>query len=587
MEHDLGSGPGVPRPPIGPASFDAAAWRRRLAVAQGAAPADLVLAGGAVLDVFAGDLRRADVAIKDGRIAGVGDYPLAAERLDVGGRVVAPSFVDAHVHLESALVWVGEFARAVVPRGTGAVVTDPHEIANVAGLPGMAAVRAAAAGLPLQIAFTVPSCVPASAHESPGAAFGVAEIAAALAWPETVGLGELMDFPSVLAGDAGIAAKLGVSAGRRRDGHAPGLRGTALQAYAGAGMGSDHESTHLAEAREKLRAGLMVMIREGSTEHNLLDLLPLVDDRTYPRCCFASDDRDCHALLHDGHVDAILRRAIGAGLDPVRAVRMATWNAADYWGLEGTGAVAPGYRADLVVLDDLPRVRVGLTIFGGRVVARDGAYLGGGPAEPIARVPAELRGTVRMAPLRLSDLRLDPAAALVAVEAVPGQIVTRAVAVEPAVRDGWAVAAPGERDLLKLVCVERHRATGRVGVGYVRGFGLRRGALASTIAHDAHNVVAVGANDADLLTAIATVAESGGGLAAVADGRVLGHLPLPIAGILSDRPLEEVAAAYAALEDAARGLGSTLPSPFGLLAFMALSVIPEARVTDQGFVRVG
>jgi adenine deaminase len=566
--------------------FDPARWRRRLAVAQGAEAADLVLAGGEVVDVFGGELVRADVAIADGAIAGVGHYPLARERVEVAGKVVAPSFIDAHVHLESSLVWVPEFARAVVPRGTGAVVTDPHEIANVAGLAGMEAMRAAAAGLPLRIAFTVPSCVPASAHESPGAELGAGDVAAALAWPESVALGELMNFPGVLAGDDEVGAKLAVSVGRRRDGHAPGVRGSALQAYAGSGVGSDHESTELEEAREKLRAGLMLMIREGSSEHNLRDLLPLVSDRTYPRCCFASDDRDCHALLHDGHVDAILRLAIAEGLDPVRAVRMATWNAADYWRLDGLGAVAPGYRANLVVLDDLHEVRVGLTLYEGRIVARDGALLPGSvPAAPA--IPDLLRGTVRLAPLAPADLRLPPEAARVAVEAIPGQIVTRAVAVEPVVVDGWAVAAPGPaRDLLKLVCVERHRASGRVGVGYARGFGLRRGALASTIAHDAHNVVAVGADDADLLAAIAAVAESQGGLAAVDGGRVLAHLALPIGGILSDRPLAEVAAAYAALEDAARALGSLLPSPFGLLAFMALSVIPEARVTDRGFVRV-
>ena len=578
---------GSPASPMG--TTDLARWRRRIAVARGEAPPDLVLAGGHVLDVFGGELIRADVAIADGRIAGVGAYAdrPAGETLDIGGRVVAPSFVDAHVHLESALVWVTEFARAVVPRGTGAVVTDPHEIANVAGLPGIAAIRAGAAGLPMRVAFTVPSCVPASAHESPGAEFGVAEITEALRWPEAVALGEMMDFPGLLAGDAAIAAKLAAADGLRRDGHAPGLRGPLLQAYAGAGPTSDHESTTLAEARDKLRAGLMVMIREGSSERNLAEILPLVTDATYPRCCFASDDRDCHALTHDGHVDAILRAAIAQGLDPIRAVRMATWNAADYWRLEGNGAVAPGYRADLVVLGDLPRVTVAATLFGGRVVARDGAMVTALP--PSAGAAPELRQTVHLAPLYRSDLRLALENARVAVEAIPGQIVTRAVAVDPVVVDGWAVASPAPEgaDLLKLVCVERHRATGRVGVGYVRGFGLRRGALASTIAHDAHNIVAVGADDADLLAAIATVAESQGGLAAVADGQVLGHLPLPIAGLLSDRPLAAVAAAYAALEDVARGLGSSLPSPFGLLAFMALSVIPEARVTDHGFVRLG
>lgn len=566
-------------------SFDPVSWRRRLRVARGDEPADLVLAGGTVVDVLAGDTYAADVAIADGTIAGIGSYPEARERLDVSGRWIAPAFIDAHVHTESALVWIPEFARAVVPHGTGAVVTDPHEIANVAGLAGMEAMRTAARGLPMGIFFTVPSGVPASAWESPGADFGPAEIAEMLRWPECVGLGELMNFPGVLAGDDDIAAKLAVSHGRRRDGHAPGLRGRDLQAYVGSGPSSDHESTTLAEAWEKLRAGQMVMIREGSSARNMAALLPIVTDATYPRCCFCSDDRDVHTLLHDGHMDATLRQAIGMGLKPVCAIRLATWNAADYWRLDGWGAVAPGFRANLAVLDDLTEVRVGMTLHDGRVVARDGELVDGISSADRA-IPDSLHDTVRMAPLTHDDLRLDPAQARQAVGVIPGEIATRLLEVEPELRDGWAVAAP-ERDLLKLVCVERHHASGRVGVGYVQGFGLRRGALASSIAHDAHNIVAVGADDDDMLLAIATVAESGGGLAAVADGRVLAHLPLPIAGILADRPLTEVASTYGALEDAAHQLGSRLPSPFGLLAFLALSVIPEARVTDRGFVRVG
>jgi adenine deaminase len=515
------------------------------------------------------------------RIAGVGDYALGHQVIDVTGSVIAPSFIDAHLHVESSLLWLPELARAVVPRGTGVIVTDPHEIANVAGIDGLRALRDAARDVPLHIRFTAPSCVPASDHESPGAQLGPDEIAEVLAWPETVGLGELMDFPAVIAGSASIAAKLRVAAGRRWDGHAPGLRGRALQAYATTGIHSDHESTALEEAREKLRAGLMIMIREGSSEHNLRDLLPLVTDQTYPRCCFCSDDRDCHDLVQHGHLDATLRTAIGAGLDPVRAIRLATWNAAEYWRLDGVGAVAPGYEANLVVLKDLDRVEVAMTIFQGRVVARHGVALD----VPAVPPPVGLRETVRIAPIGLEHLRLRPDDAGQAVVAIPGQIVTGYERVEPAIVEGWAVADPS-RDLLKLVCVERHRATGRVGVGYVRGFGLRRGALASTVAHDAHNIVAVGADDADILRAILTVAESQGGLAVVAHGRVLAHLPLPIAGLLSDRPAEVVAAAYEQLEGTARGLGCTLPSPFGLLAFMALSVIPQARVTDRGFLRV-
>jgi len=565
-------------------TFDVPAWQRRLRVAQDQEPADLVLAGGEIVDVFGGDTFQADVAIVDGVIAGVGSYLRARERLDVAGKWISPAFIDAHVHTESALVWLPEFARAVIPHGTGTIVTDPHEIANVAGLAGMEAMRAAARGLPLGVFFTAPSCVPASSWESPGAEFGPVEMAEMMGWPECIGLGELMNFPGVLAGDDGIAAKLAIAAGGRRDGHAPGLRGPALQAYVGAGPGSDHESTTLGEAWEKLRAGQMVMIREGSSARNMAALLPLVTDATYARCCFCSDDRDAHTLLHDGHMDVTLRQAIAGGLDPVRAIRLATWNAADYWQLKGRGAVAPGFRADLVVLDDLREVRVGMTLHDGKIVARDGAMVDGAVA--VRAIPDSLRESIHMAPLGLRDLRLDPAAANVAVGVITGEIATRLLDVEPELRDGLAIAAP-ERDLLKLVCVERHHATGRVGVGYVQGFGLRQGALASSIAHDAHNIVAVGADDGDLLLAIATVAESGGGLAAVANGEVLAKLALPVAGILSDRPLPEVAIAYAALEDAARALGSQLPSPFGLLAFLALSVIPEARVTDHGFVRVG
>ena len=566
-----------PSSPDRSSAFDL--WRRGLAVAQRRVPAEVVIRGGTVVNVFSGELLRQDVAIAGGRIAAVGEGYEGEREIDAGELLVAPAFIDGHVHVESALVWITEFARAVVPRGTGAVVTDPHEIANVAGLAGMRALRDGAAALPMRVAFTVPSCVPASPYESPGVTLGPDAVAEALAWPEVVGLGEMMNFPGLLAGDPEIEAKLASARRLRRDGHAPGLRGDALQAYAGAGPTSDHESTSFEEARDKLRAGLMVMIREGSTEQNLHELLPLVTDATYPRCCFASDDRDCHTLRHRGHMDDILRQAIAAGLDPVRAIRMATWNTADYWRLDGLGAIAPGYFANLVLIEDLSAVTVAATLHQGTVVAEDGRLVA--PIPSPADAAPELRQSVHVAPITTRDLRLAPEDARLAVQVTPGQIVTTAITVEPPVAGGWVQSDP-DRDLLKLVSVERHHATGRVGVGLVRGFGLRRGALASTIAHDAHNIVAVGTNDADLLGAIALVAESQGGLAVVADGRILGHLPLPIAGLLSDQPLATVAAEYERLEAAARSLGSPLDSPFGLLAFMSLSVIPEIRVTDRG-----
>lgn len=555
-------------------------WRRRIAIARGEYLPALTLRGGRVLNVFTGELDRADVAIDAGMIAAIGNYPDAREVIDATGLVIAPSFIDPHLHLESTLLWPTEIAKAVVPRGTGAIVTDPHEVANVEGLAGVSALRDATLGLPLDIRFTIPSCVPASPMESPGGEISAADIDRMRSWPETVALGEMMNFPGVLNADPAIAAQLWQSRDMPIDGHAPALRGPDLSAYVAAGISSDHESFELDEAREKLAAGMFIMLRQGSSEKNLLDLLPLVTDETWHRVAFCSDDRDCHDLRSQGHMDDILRTAIGAGLDPVRAVRMATWNPARHWNLKGLGAVAPGYRANLVTLSDLENVTVRHTLHNGRVVAENGLL---SEAVPVAEPPEFLRHSVNVAPVRLSHLRLAPEEATIAVEVIPGQIVTRATPVTPKADNGEVVSSV-EHDLLKMVCVERHHATGRIGVGLVKGFGLKRGALASTIAHDAHNIVAIGVDDTDILAAIATVAASQGGLAVVSNQEVIQHLPLPIAGLLSDQSLEDTATAYDALEDAARALGSPLASPFGQLAFLALSVIPEARITDRGLI---
>jgi adenine deaminase len=558
-----------------------AQWQRALHIALNNEPADLLLRTARVVNVFTAAIERASVAISGGRIVGVGDYTEAAEIVDLDGAYLAPAFIDGHIHTESSLLWLPQFARAVVPHGTGAVVTDPHEIVNVAGLQGFEAIVGASHALPLDVHFTVPSCVPASPFETAGAEMTVDKIAAALTDLSTVGLGEMMNFPGVLAGEPDIFAKIAAADGRRRDGHAPGLTGRRLDAYCLSGMTSDHESTQLEEGRAKLERGMMLMLREGSTEHNMLELLPLVNDATFPRCCFASDDRDCAMLLHEGHMDVTLRRAVAAGLDPLRAIRMATFNTADYWRLEGVGAIGPGYWANLVVLEDLTSFAVRQVYYQGRRVAADGQA----EFEVSAEIPDALRNTFNMAELDAARFRLAPDDARQAVGAVDGQIVTQLLEVEPAVENG-AVVSDVAKDLLKLVCVERHHRTGNVGVGLIHGFGLQRGALASSIAHDAHNVIAVGVTDEDILTAVRAVAETQGGLALVVGGTLVERLPLPVAGILSDQPLETVAAEYERLEQAARELGSTLASPFGLLAFMALSVIPAARVTDQGFLRL-
>jgi len=554
-------------------------WQRALRITRDEEPADLLLRNCKVVNVFTCTIDEANVAIADGRIVGIGTYDNAHREIDVDGAFVAPSFIDGHIHIESSLLWITEFARAVIPHGTGAVVTDPHEIANVAGLDGFKAFVEAGRQLPMGCWFTVPSCVPASPFETAGAVMTADDIAAAIELPDVVALGEMMNFQGVLAGDPDIRDRLDAAAGRRIDGHAPGVRDRALDGYVLSGMTSDHESSAADEGRQKLERGMMLMLREGSSARNMLDLLPLVTDSTYPRCCFASDDRDCTTLLHNGHMNATLRKAVAAGLDPVRAVRMATFNTADYWRLDRVGAIAPGYWANLVVLEDLAAFEVRQVFYHGDLVAENGKAIFDAPST----VPNVLLNSVNMHDLKLNDLRLAAEDANRAVGAIDGQIVTRLVEVEPLLENDIAVVDLS-RDLLKLVCVERHNATGNTGVGYIQGFGLTHGALASSIAHDAHNIVAVGTDDDDILLAVETVAASQGGLAVVDGGQVLAHMPLPIAGILSDRPLEETASSYHRMEEAARALGSQLASPFGLLAFMALSVIPEARVTDQGFI---
>lgn len=568
--------------------MDSNALRELIDVAQGRSPADLVLHGGRVVNVFSGEIEEVAVAVVAGRIAGLsadpGRYADARETIDLAGRYLAPSFIDAHIHLESTQLWVGEFARIAVAHGTGAVVADPHEIANVLGLAGVRALIDGARDLPLSTFFVVPSCVPASSRETGGAILDAAAIMPALDWPEIIGLGEMMNFPGVLAADPDVIAKIAgaQSRGVPIDGHAPGVTGAELDAYVAAGMGADHESTTLAEAQEKLRRGMTVMIREGSGARNLEALLPLVNETTAGRCTFVSDDREAATLLHDGHLDAILRLAVARGLDPLIAIRLVTINPARFWRLDRLGAVAPGYFADLVVLDNLRDFHATSVFHRGRLVARDGEALFDAPASP----PATLRDTMHVAPLGAAALRLaDPGGAITIVGAHPGQIVTTRISERPTVRGGEVIADPA-RDLLKLVVVERHRATGNGGVGLVRGFGLQRGAIASSVGHDAHNITVVGTNDTDIRAAIDAIVAMGGGLVAVAGGATVAALPLPLAGLLSDQPIVEVAAQHQALEGAARDFGCSAAAPFALLSFMALSVIPAVRVTDQGLIEV-
>jgi adenine deaminase len=551
------------------------ALTRRLAVARGDEPPDLVVRGGRVLSVFTREWLEADVAVADGWIAGLGDYE-GRQVVDASDRFVAPGFVDAHMHLESSKLLVDEFARLVLPLGTTTVVVDPHEIANVLGTDGVHWLADLCADLPLDVFFMASSCVPASAFESPRRPLLPGDLEGLLRRRRVLGLAEMMNFPGVISGDGAELAKLALDGATHVDGHAPGVLGKSLQAYAAAGIRSDHEARTVEEGRERLRAGMWLLIREASGARNLHALVPLVEEFGPSRLAFCTDDREPEHVADEGHVNSMVREAVALGVAAEDALVMASFNPATWHGLKHLGAVAPGYQADLLLLPDLERFEPELVLKAGRPIG----------AIPHAEVPEWVRHTVRIRPLSTNDfaIRWDGGLARV-IGIVPDQIVTESLVDEPRVERGYAVADP-ERDLVKIAVVERHLGTGRIGLGFVRGLGLRTGALASTVAHDAHNVVVVGVKDDDMLRAVRRLAETGGGVVVIENGIVKAELPLPIAGLLSDARLDDVLAASRACVEAARRQGCMLPSPFQTLAFLALSVIPSLKITDRGLVDV-
>ena len=553
-----------------------------LAVARGDAPADLILANARVVNTLTAEIEELNVAISQGLIAGVGNYEQGNEILDLEGKFLIPGLINGHIHLESSHLSPAEYARAVVPRGVLGVVTDFHEIANVCGIAGVEYILKYAENLPLDIFGMAPSCVPATHMETAGAELDAERLGRILNLRNVVGLGEMMNFPGVMFGDPGVWAKLELFQGKVLDGHAPGLSGNNLNAYLAAGIGSDHECTTLEEAREKLRRGMHIMIREGSSEKNLEALLPLVTDRTFQRCMFVVDDRDCADLKNDGDIDAVVRKAITLGLDPIRAIQMATINTAEYFRLSRLGAVAPGYRANLVVLHDLESVLASTVFYDGKVVARKGEM-----TVSIESVTNDqLTHTVNIKPFIVDDLRIPAReGTFPVIELIADQIVTRSIREEVKAEDGF-IQPDMERDILKLVVVERHKATGNIGLGLVKGFGLKRGALASSIAHDSHNIVAVGTNDADIVAAVKEIERQQGGIAITADGKVLTSLALPIAGLLSEEPLEVMVSKFEELKKTAAELGCRPAAPFATLSFLALPVIPELKLTDRGLVDV-
>jgi adenine deaminase len=566
-------------------SEDLSAWQRRLRVALGQEPGDLVLTGGQVVNVFTQRVEPANVVLADGWIAGVGPYDWPArQRLALGGRAILPGLIDAHMHLESTLLTPAEFARLVVPHGTAAVLADPHEIGNVLGVPGIERLLAASAGLPLDFHFMASSCVPATRWEHAGAVLDAGAVGRLLGTPGIRGLAEVMDFPAVLAGDDGLLAK--ILAARRLgvavDGHAPGLTGQALVAYAAAGIRSDHESTTREEALQKAALGMLVQVREGSSARNLDTLLPLLVEDRLGDWCLCTDDIHPDDLREHGHLDSRLRRVVAGGVPAARAVRHATLVPARHYGLADRGAVAPGYRADLVVVDDLAGFRPHLVLKAGAVVARDGRYLAETAPPPFAHEntvhPGSLAETAFQLPLAGEQCPV--------IGIVPGQLVTRRETCRVQRVEGQWAFDP-ERDVVLLASIERHRATGGVGLGLVQGFGLRRhGALGSSVAHDSHNLIVAGTNPRDMLLCVRALEESGGGWVVASGGAVRALLPLPVAGLLSTAGADEVCRGLEELHQVTRSLGCGLPYPFGTLSFLALPVIPELRITDQGLFDV-
>ncbi len=552
--------------------------QQKLSVARGELRAERLFQNARVVNVFSGEIHKTNVAVEDGRIIGFGNYS-AQKTIDLKGAYLAPSLIDGHFHVESSMLTAPEFARAVVPHGTGAVVIDPHEYANVLGLDGIRYVLESTKNLAVDFFIMLPSCVPATHLETAGAKLTADDLKLMIHDERIAGVAELMNFPGVFLGFKSELAKIAAGKGKAIDGHAPGLRGKNLNAYALAGVRSDHESVTVEEAREKLRLGLHILLREGSTERNLKHLLPLLNAHNSQNCSFATDDKLAGDLVNEGHIDHAVRVAIAGGVPPITALQIATINTARHYNLHNLGAIAPRYWADFIVFDDLKKFSVRQVYKKGVLVAENGKFLAKNPAKVLL-------------PRSTMNLRYQPANLVVkpsgskkikVIGIIPNQIVTQTAVVAPKISGGEIVADPA-RDILKLVVVERHRATGNVGVGFVRGFKLKRGAMASTVAHDAHNVIVAGTNDADILFAIRELEKMQGGQVAVADGRVKAALPLPIAGLVTDQPLPKAMKLIDDLNAAAQALGCDLAAPFMALSFLALSPIPSLKLTDQGLI---
>ena len=559
--------------------------KEMILAARGDLAPDLVLKNARIVNVFTKEIESGDVAIKDGYIVGIGEFD-GEEEIDVGGRIICPGLIDGHIHIESSMISPSEFAGAVAPHGTTAVIADPHEIANVAGEEGIRYMLEASAGLPVDIFFMLPSCVPATPLDESGAELSADELEPFYKEERVAGLAELMNSFGTVRADEEIIRKIhgANSYGKRIDGHAPFLTGKDLNAYITAGVRSDHECSSAEEAIEKLKLGQYIMIREGTAARNLEALLPLFDDKYCDRCMLVTDDKHGSDLIDNGHIDYIIRKAIRAGKDPLNAIKMATLNAAMYFGLKDRGAIAPGYIADIIVLSDLEEFTVEkvfkngcLTVDGGKNVRAIKS-----PSIDKEKYP-RVFNSFSLREIKPSDLEIrDEGTKKRVIKVIPGQILT-----EELIMESSSKQAEPDKDIIKLAVIERHKGTGHTSVGFVSGYGLKKGAIASSVAHDSHNLIVAGCTDDDMALAANTVRENGGGLAVVCDGKVLSSLPLPIGGLMCEMNVNEVEDILRVMKEQARQLGVNEGiDPFMTLAFTALPVIPKLRLLTQGVVDV-
>lgn len=550
-------------------------------VARGLEKADLVIKNANIVNVLSEEIHKGDIAICDGVIAGIGENYSGEKEIDINGAYVTPSFIDGHVHLESTMMLPKEFAKTVLPAGTTTVIIDPHEISNVLGLHGISFMHEAVKNLPMNVYTMLPSCVPATPFETSGFDLNSYDLSLLIDKPWVLGIAEMMNFPGVLNRDKNVMAKLELakSRGKRIDGHAPYLSGKDLCGYIASGVKSDHECTTPEEAIEKLRLGVYVMIREGTAAKDLDALIPVLKTSNTRKCIFVTDDR--HPADLKEHINGMVRRVVEAGVDPIKAVQVASLNTAEYFGLKDLGAIAPGYKADLLVLPDLKSFRPDIVLKDGKVVAQDGKL-----AVEIPDSDAiSTRNSVNVRWITMDDFKIptegDGLKKVRALEVIPHQLITKSVLSDVKVVDGNAVSNV-DTDTLKICVIERHRATGNIGKGFVKGFNLKCGAIASTVAHDSHNMIVIGTNDFDMYTAAVALIKCQGGKVVVKDGEIISQLPLPIAGLMSDREFDFVVEKCDELNKASHSIGCELEDPFMTMGFLSLPVIPELKITDKG-----